>query len=836
MSRLEIPQSQSAGVLICAFLLAITPNHAQEINQARPADRAQQISTSIQPPKSIISLAYAPRPRGEVLARRVGDATFEHVPANYHVFAAATMGEDAGVETLTLDFAGETTLTRIESKSKDFVVEPGGTCHEGNAYGRGDSCSLQVRFNPQGPGHRLGFVNISNSAEATAMNLGLTGNGYAPVVSFTPSQIMTVPGTAPAGTGIIKSATNMAIDGGDILYIADIGNAKIKEIDSTGAINSINPAFATPQAVAVDSAGIIYSTNVAASTYYFSDFTPWGVQTAFGYTYTSTTCTPSAPCAFSTVGMSSPANVVIDNSDNLFMLEGTTGSAEMPVQSLGQGTGTLNLWHLKNQYAYASGGPGSFAVDAYGDLFTNYTYTPNSTCVIYYEPLYDSEYNPSATRVAGGVKCGFSGDGGQGRGAEISTKIGQMAFDAAGNFYFADTGNQRIRRIDNTTGIISTIAGNGTAGYTGDGGGATLATLSNPTGVAVDSQGQVYILSNAPSGGPTQALRVVNTTGKWVYQTNQVVGTPSLAKVFTVSNTGNSLLTLAGNAFLSGPTPGDFTVDTTTTTCGLTTGATLAAGRSCNLGIIFTPKAAGWRSAILTLLDNTVNGSNSIQVGGTGILASATHAITSPAGGSSVTSGTTVTFAVSVTSASTPKPSGTVTFKVNGTAIGSPVTLSSGAASTTFKETTASAYTLSAVYSGDTNFASSTASETLNVTPSPFPANVSLTPVDRAYSACGAVSLQVKVSSAGGPIPTGTVELMDGSVGLASATLSGGAAILAAGARTTGSHTLVASYSGDGLHPPATSAPVSVSGPLAGGFCGPGHQPALGQVRVPVDR
>jgi hypothetical protein len=713
--------SLSAGMLLCALLLASTPNFAQQIHLSSAS------------PQSVISLAPTPRPQGEILARRAGDSTFANAPSNYHVFAAATAGKDAGVEALTLNFAGDTRLTRIETKNKDFVVEPGGTCHEGNSYGRGQSCTLLVRFNPQGPGHRLGFVTVANTAEATPMSFGLTGNGYAPVVSFTPSQIITVPGTVSSGKGTINGATNLAVDGGDIVYIPDSGNNLIKEIDSSGAIASISPLYATPGYIAVDNDGFIYNVNSSA-TYYFTYITPWGQQDAYGYPYTANTCTVSAPCAFSAVGMAAPSHLSIDASDDLFFEEETFGAAEMPVAGLSAGYGGFNLWHLADQYAYAgSQSPGSFAVDANGNLYTsfNYSTTPSTTpiCSLLEESLDAAEYSPSFTRVAGGSKCGFSGDGGQARGAEISSTTGQIAFDIAGNLYFADAGNQRVRRIDALTGIISTIAGKGTAGYTGDNSAATNATLSNPTGVAVDSQGQVYILSNAPTAGPTQALRKVGVKGIWNFG-SVLKGTTSAVEMFTVANTGNDTLTLSAHASFTGANPLNFSIDPATTSCVLTAGATLAAGHSCKIGIALTPSATGGRSATLLLLDNTVNNSNTILLSGTGTLPAPTMAITSPTAGSSVKEGTTVTFAVSVTSTSSTKPTGTVTFKVNGGTIGSPVTLStSGTASTTFSEPTANTYSLSAVYSGDANYATATATESLIVTTIKIPIGIIGTPL-----------------------------------------------------------------------------------------------------------
>ncbi len=92
------------------------------------------------------------------------------------------------------------------------------------------------------------------------------------------------------------------------------------------------------------------------------------------------------------------------------------------------------------------------------------------------------DYNTHAiSTIAGTGTAGFSGDGGSAISAQLNAP-GNVILDAAGNLYIADTGNDSIRYVDAVTGIITTIAGTGTAGYTGDGGLATAATLSSPQG------------------------------------------------------------------------------------------------------------------------------------------------------------------------------------------------------------------------------------------------------------------------------------------------------------------------------------------------------------------
>ena len=110
------------------------------------------------------------------------------------------------------------------------------------------------------------------------------------------------------------------------------------------------------------------------------------------------------------------------------------------------------------------------------------------------------------TTIAGNGTIGYTGDGGPATSATLAWPS-RMAIDEVGNLYLADAGNNVIRMID-TSGVIHTVAGNGSIGYTGDGGAATSASLSDPLGVAFDGNGNMYI-----ADGHNSCIRKVTPAG-----------------------------------------------------------------------------------------------------------------------------------------------------------------------------------------------------------------------------------------------------------------------------------------------------------------------------------
>jgi trimeric autotransporter adhesin len=185
-----------------------------------------------------------------------------------------------------------------------------------------------------------------------------------------------------------------------------------------------------------------------------------------------------------------PWRVAVDASGNLYVADTFNYCIRMVTKSTGvittvAGTGVSGYNGDGGQATSAEiSSPYGFPVDASGNLyiadFDNHRIrmVTKSTGVI--------------TTVTGTGVSGYNGDGVQATSAEISSPF-DVAVDASGNLYLADAWNYRIRMVTKSTGIITTVAGTGVAGYNGDGVQATSAELHYPDGVAVDASGNLYI-------------------------------------------------------------------------------------------------------------------------------------------------------------------------------------------------------------------------------------------------------------------------------------------------------------------------------------------------------
>ncbi len=143
--------------------------------------------------------------------------------------------------------------------------------------------------------------------------------------------------------------------------------------------------------------------------------------------------------------------------------------------------------------------------------------------------------------VAGHGASGFSGDGGPATAATFSAY--GLSCDLAGNLYIGDWNNNRVRRVDAATGIITTIAGNGVGSTSGDGGPATAAGISRPIGAAADYAGNVFI--SEYSGGRIRrvdaATGIITTVATGISSPCQIVA-DNLGNVFVASQSGGRKL------------------------------------------------------------------------------------------------------------------------------------------------------------------------------------------------------------------------------------------------------------------------------------------------------
>ncbi|HBE76636.1 MAG TPA: hypothetical protein DDW65_02470 [Firmicutes bacterium] len=358
----------------------------------------------------------------------------------------------------------------------------------------------------------------------------------------------------PAINAKLEFPTGVALDNVGNLYIADYGNNVIRKVDANGIITTvagngtqgfsgdngpaINAELNNPTSVALDSNNNLYITDCSNNRIRKVDsngiMTTIAGKETFGYSGDGQTATSA--------GLNLPTGITIDSFNNLYIADnsncrirkidiagtittvagigvgyysGDNGPAinaaiNFPTGVVTDPNGNLYIADFDNHRIRKVDGNGNITTIA-GTGMSYFGDNGPATSTAFYQPsgviidgvgniyIADSgnyvirkiDNNGIVTTIAGNGFQGYYGDNGPATNARLNFSSG-LAIDKFGNLYIADTFNNVVRKVD-TNGNITTVAGNGTEGYSGDNGLATSVKLDYPSGVAVDNAGNLYI-------------------------------------------------------------------------------------------------------------------------------------------------------------------------------------------------------------------------------------------------------------------------------------------------------------------------------------------------------
>jgi large repetitive protein len=772
-------------------------------------------------------------------------------------FSPEPVGTASASQTVTVPITTSGTETSVEvltqgASGLDFAVGSG-TSNCTGALTAGTPCTESVTFTPTAPGLRYGAVVVVGTVASATTVLGtayLNGTGTGALGVLVPGNTTPVAGQSdtylgsvgdggPATSAVLYLPSSEAIDGAGNMYIADSAHNRIRMVCASaasaviagttctgaGIISTIagngssgysgnGPAssstVSSPGGVAVDGAGNVYIADTGNNVIREIVAATGQIVTVAGGA--TTVCAGKADpvgdgCPALQATLNQPLGVTLDSSGNIYIAD----TADELIRVVTVSTGSIAAV-AGNGYVNAGGtggynGDGITAITA--ELNTPYAVAFDASGNIY---IPDSGNNRIrlVTAVSGAITPaslistfagdgvqGFQGDGGLAASAELWAPSG-VALDAAGNVYIADTQNQAIRKVNSASGNIETLIKSG-EGSVYVNGNFGVVGLYGPTGISLDASGDVYVADTL-----SMVIREVQSNFTALdYKTAVRQGSQSGTIPVTVENDGNAdfditAITPSANAQL----------DPVVTTCVVAPPAMIVSS-DCVVGAIFAPTVSGDPlTANIDVTSQTINSPLDILlVGNAEAVNSTTTAVTSAPNPSNF--GQSVTFTVTVTTgAGTGSLTGTVS--IADTYNGVTTTLASGLALNasgvaTFAITTLGVgqHSIVASYGGDSGHFSSTStanggSPLIQVVNENTTTTLTSSVNPSAPGQNVTFTATVAISSAGGGVtPDGTVTFMDGTTVLGTVPLAAGTAAYSTTTLAIGIHPITAVFSGD---------------------------------------
>ncbi len=365
----------------------------------------------------------------------------------------------------------------------------------------------------------------------------------------------------------LNDPTAVAVDAAGNIFFVDAGNERVREVTfATGLISTIagtgtagyngDGIAATaaqlnnPSGIAVDTSDNVYVSDTGNERIRKVTFATGLISTIAG---TGTSGYNGDGIAATAAQLSSPSGISLDASGDLFIAD----SGNSRIREVKAATGLISTTAGTGIAGYNGDGSSGTSTEVNGALGV----VVNAAGNIFIADSGNArirEVNASTgltSTVAGTGVAGHNGDNVAATSGEISNQP-DIAVDAAGDLFIADVNNNVIREVNAQTGIITTVAGNGTAGFSGDGGLATSAELNEPTSVAVDAEGDIFIADfqnnrirevNAQTGLISTIANISQPDRLAIDGGNVLVSTPELIQEVNVTTL--QVTTIAGNGF-----------------------------------------------------------------------------------------------------------------------------------------------------------------------------------------------------------------------------------------------------------------------------------------------